>query len=302
VLSRLAYVLRETGASLRRNLTLTLASLLTVGVSLALVGFSLLVQSGAGNLLYQWRNGVELIVFMTPDAKPDQLDAVKAALAPGENALVKSYRFVDKPEALEEIKRLFPDNPGLLETSSTDIVPTSFRVVPKSADDSVINALTNQFRTLPGVSSVQSAKDAVAFVRTVSGFLRYGSYWGAAFLGISALMLIWNTIRTAMFARRREIEVMKLVGATNWFIRWPFVLEGMVQGLVGSLIACSVVWLGKSLWKSKVIDPVQSAQFKLNTLQATYGQFVGTCKWLLLFGVLAGAVASAVAATRFLDV
>ena len=299
MLSRLAYVLRETGASLRRNLTLTVASLLTVAVSLALVGFSLLVQSGASNLLYQWRSGVEIIVFMKPDAKPDAHDSVRRALAPGQSGFVKSFRFVDKPEALEEIKRLYPDSYAGVKLAD---VPASYRIVPKSADAVAIDTVTNQFKLLPGVQSVQSAKEAVAFVRTVSGFLKYGSYWGAGFLGISALMLIWNTIRTAMFARRREIEVMKLVGATNWFIRWPFVLEGMVQGLFGAGLACSVVWLGKNLWKNKVIDPVRNAQFNLNTLQASQGQFIGTCRWLLLFGILAGAVASAVAATRFLDV
>jgi cell division transport system permease protein len=274
--------------------------LLTVAVSLALVGFSLLVQSGASNLLYRWRNGVEFIVWMKTDAQPDQQDAVKRALA--DNTLVKTYRFVDKPEAFEEIKRLYPDSPELLSRFTQDQAPTSYRVVPKSADSLAIDTVTSQFRGLAGVDRVTSAKEAVTFVRTVSGFLRYGSYWGAAFLGISALMLIWNTIRTAMFARRREIEVMKLVGATNWFIRWPFVLEGMIQGLVGALLACGVVWLGKGLWKSKVIDTVRKVQFNLDQLQASHGQFIGTCKWIVLFGVVAGAVASAVAATRFLDV
>ena len=93
---------------------------------------------------------------------------------------------------------------------------------------------------------------------------------------------------------------MKLVGATNWFIRWPFVLEGMIQGLVGAVLACVFTGVGNSLWKSRVISKSQALD--LNLLQASSAQFREACLWMLVIGVLAGALASAVAATRFLDV
>src|SRR3954454_10350751 len=107
--SRLSYMLRETGASLRRNLTLTLASLLTVVVSLALLGTALLVQKAVDNLLKRWEGGVEFIVFMNPDATQDQIDAVNRDL--GDNPQVDKVSFFDKQQAYDEFKRLYPDTP-----------------------------------------------------------------------------------------------------------------------------------------------------------------------------------------------
>jgi cell division transport system permease protein len=298
VLSRIAYVLRETGASLKRNLTLTLAALLTVVATLSLLGFSLLIQGSVGNLLEKWRNGVQIIVFMQPSAEQEKIDAVQRYL--DSSALVKTARFVSKAEAAEEFSKLYPDSPEITKSLGTDQLPTSYRVSPRAADNETVSTLTGQLQPLPGVATVQSAKDVVAFVRTLSNFFRIVTVAGAIILGAVSITLIWNTIRTAMFARRREIEVMKLVGATNWFIRWPFVLEGMIQGLVGAVLACVITGLGNSLWKSRVIK--RAGVIDLRLLQATSSQFRQASIWMLAIGVLAGAVASAVAATRFLDV
>jgi cell division transport system permease protein len=299
VLSRIAYILRETGASLKRNLTLTLAALLTVVATLSLLGFSLLIQGSVGNLLAKWRNGVQIIAFMQPSATQEQIEATKRFL--DASPLVKHPTiFVTKEEAQVEFKRLFPDSNDLTGSISLDQLPTSYRISPVSADDATLNLLADQLNGQPGVDRVTSARDVVAFVRTLSSFFKVVTVAGAAILGSVSVTLIWNTIRTAMFARRREIEVMKLVGATNWFIRWPFVLEGMIQGLVGAVLACIITGLGNSLWKSRVID--KAGGFDLQLLQATSGQFTQACVWMLVIGVLAGALASAVAATRFLDV
>jgi cell division transport system permease protein len=298
VLSRIAYILRETGASLKRNLTLTLAALLTVVATLSLLGFSLLIQGSVGNLLAKWRNGVQIIAFMQPSATTDQISSVDRFLK--SSPLVKNANFVTKEQALVEFKRLYPDSPDLYNNLSLDQMPTSYRISPTAADDATLNLLSQQVNELAGVHQITSARDVVAFVRTLSSFFKVVTVAGAAILGSVSVTLIWNTIRTAMFARRREIEVMKLVGATNWFIRWPFVLEGMIQGLVGAVLACVITGLGNSLWKSRVIE--KAGGFDLQLLQATSGQFKQACLWMLVIGIVAGALASAVAATRFLDV
>jgi cell division transport system permease protein len=113
-------------------------------------------------------------------------------------------------------------------------------------------------------------------------------------------MLIWNMIRTAMYARRREVEVMKLVGATNWFIRVPFMLEGMVQGLIGGVLALVGVWVANWAWTERVIKKIDITE--LQALQVTSGQFRTTALILLVLGAFIGAAGSAVAVTRFLDV
>ena len=298
MLSRIGYILRETGASLRRNLTLTVAALLTVVATLSLLGFSLLIQGSVGNLLVKWRSGVQVIVFMAPDASLEQIDAVRRVLDsdPG----VKSEVFIDKPAALEEFKRLFPDNPELPTLLGVEGMPTSFKVTPTVADDDTIQRITSQLNRKDKVLSVQSAREVVAFVRTLSDFFRVATIVGSGVLMVASVALIWNTIRTGMFARRREIEVMKLVGATNWFIRWPFVVEGVIQGLIGGLLACGITATGNSLWKHKVVQSALFSDFRL--LQATSSQFRVACIWMLAVGIVAGAVASATAATRFLDV
>jgi cell division transport system permease protein len=296
--SRLGYILRETGASLRRNLTLTLASLLTVVVSLALLGSALLVQGAVNNLLKRWEGGVEFIVFMNPEATQDQIDAVKRDLA--DNPQVDKTTFFTKQEAYDEFQRLYPDTPELVGALTPNDMPTSFRVVPREADSGLIEAIGTQFEKKPGVYAVEYAKKAVDWIRTVSSFLRWGSFVAAVVLGLGAVMLIWNTIRTAMFARRREIEVMKLVGATNWFIRVPFMLEGMVQGLAGAILAVLGVWAGRQFWQTHVIETVSIAE--LQQLQVTSSQFTAVAILLLVAGAGVGAIGSGIAVTRFLDV
>ncbi len=116
----------------------------------------------------------------------------------------------------------------------------------------------------------------------------------------AAILLIWNTIRTAMFARRREIEVMKLVGATDWFIRIPFMLEGLIQGFIGGLAACGGLWLINNRWTSGVKDFPPDSGFA--ALVVTDGFDWRVMLMILGIGMVAGAIGSGIAASRFLDV
>jgi cell division transport system permease protein len=298
VLSRLSYVFRETWANLRRNLTLTAASLLTIVVSLTLVGVSLLIQRAVDNSLSRWQDGVEFIVFMNPEATQEQIGAVESNLQ--ENPQVKTIKFFTKDQAYDEFKRLYPDSPELVETLTPEQMPTSFRVVPDTDDTALIDTIGQQLVKQPGVLSVEYAKKAVDWIRTVSNYLRFGSVIAAFVLLAAATMLIWNTIRTAMFARRREIEVMKLVGATNWFIRVPFMLEGLVQGLIGGALAVGAVWAGNRFWRNSVVKGTEILEFQ--NLVVNSAQFTTVSLILLGLGAFIGALGSAIAVTRFLDV
>ena len=217
-----------------------------------------------------------------------------------ENPQVKSVRFVDKPEAYEEFKTLFPDSPELTESLQIEQMPPSYRVVPLTDDSTVVGALGTQFEGKPGVFAVEYSKEALDWLRSISRFLGVGLIIAAGVLLVAAVLLIWNTIRTAIFARRREVEVMKLVGATNWFIRVPFMLEGLVQGIVGAVAACIGVWSLNAFWKSRVIDGIEQEQLKALVVSASELQFVFIV--VLVVGALAGAIGSAVAVTRYLQV
>ena len=289
------YVTRETVANLRRNLLLTTASILTVGVSLALVGAALLLSRGVDNATGRWQEGVEFEVFMNADATPDQIDAVGRALA--ENPGVVRAKYISQQKQYEEFKVLFSDTPEYLENVGPDVLPSSYRVVPRDKDADVIQALGESFDDEAGVREVVFAKDTVDTVLRVSNILNWGILAVAGILLFAAALLIFNTIRMAIFARRREIEVMKLVGATNWFIRVPFMVEGLVQGLVGAGAAFGVVYILRN-WAQ---DAIRSVDI-FDGFIVTTSQVASTGSFMVVIGALIGALGAGVAVTRFLDV
>lgn len=299
---KLTYAVRETGSNLRRNLTLTLAAFVTVTVSLALSGSALLLRKGVDNATARWRGGVEFIVFMKVDAPQDQIDAVGRQLDQlTSTGQIKAAKYIDKAAALEEVKKLFPNQPDIVDAFGAAGPPTSWRVVPGSGDADVISSLGRQFKGQAGVLDVVFAKDAIQRFQRFTDFLKWIFYVAAGSLLLAAVLLIVNTIRLAMFARRREIEVMKLVGATNWFIRIPFMLEGLVQGVIGAVVAWASVW-GLNRWlRSRVSsDPLNYDVFQ--SLSLSGGEVRSIGMMLFVVGVAVSVIGSGIAVTRFLDV
>lgn len=292
------YVAREVGSNLRRNITLTLASVITVFVSLALVGVAFLTRTGVQNATQRWQGGVEFIIFMQPTASPDQLAAVQEAL--DESPQVSSVEFIDQQEAYDEFTELFAESPEMVQSVSPEILPPSYRVEPKDKDVDVIRALGSEFESKPGVKQVVFAAEAIRTLQDFSRLLSLGLFAGALVLLGAAVLLILNAIRMAMFARRREIEVMKLVGATNWFIRVPFMIEGLVQGLVGALLAIPAVWLIIDFIESKLTDTETINLFQGFAVHSS--EQLGVSILLVTVGCLVGVIGSFVAVTRFLDV
>lgn len=295
---KLDYVVRETGANLFRNFTITLASVLTVAVSLFLVGASLMLRQGVENATARWQGGIEFVVFLNPDASQAQIDSVGTDLK--ESPEVERVTFIDQQAAYEEFKQLFADSPEMVDSVTPEILPPSYRVVPVNKEIDVVQALGQQFEGKPGVRDVVYASETIRLVQDLSDRLTVGIFIVAAFLLGAAGLLILNTIRMAMYARRREIEVMKLVGATNWFIRVPFMVEGLVQGVIGALLAVLSLAAFKPFFEQWLPNP---EDFPLVSGFAVGGSELSII-YLLLFavGCLVGAVGAGVAVTRFLDV
>ena len=291
------YMVRETGTNLFRNFSLTIASILTVAVSLSLVGGAFLLRSAVDNATQQWEGGIEFIVFMQPGASQDQTDAVERQLE--ESTQVERWEYYDQDETFEEFKDLFQNTPQIVDSVTPEILPPSFRVVPVDKSAETIEGLRTVFEAQPGVREVVAAFDSIRTIRNLSNLIGVGLFVVATFLLIAAALLILNSIRMAMFARRREIEVMKLVGASNWFIRVPFMLEGVVQGVIGSGFAIGVVFAVQ-----RVFDNIASDQrFSLFAgLLVDNQQVTFTAILVVAAGVLIGALGSAFAVSRFLDV
>jgi cell division transport system permease protein len=287
MIQRLSYAFRETIASFRRNVTLSVAAVITSAVSLLLVGTTFLIQRAFDNLLVQWRGDVGMIVFVRPDVAPEALAFIK-------------LEYLDKTQSFAEAQRVFAGDPTTLSLLSIETIPSQFKVVPKTTDPELVRSLANQYRTLPGVAGVSLAEDEFDVISTLSGYVRTVTIGMSLVLLAVAVILIWNTIRTAIFARRREIEVMKLVGATDWFIRVPFILEGLIQGLAGAIVSCGGLWALNRAWTSGV------AGFKAGTgvssLVVPSSYVSGIMIALLIIGAVAGGVGSGVASSKFLDV
>ena len=287
------YVVRETAINLRRNLLMTSAAVLTVAVSLSLVGGALLLKQGVSKASLQWRGGVELSVFMLPEASPSQNEAIERELH--RMPEVKRVSYVDQQEAFKEFRRMFANSPDLVESVEAKDLPPSYRVVPKKAE--FVDVVGKRFERQPGVKEVVFARDVVETLLKVTRALQIGIVAVAGVLLLSAVLLILNTIQMAIFARRREVAVMKLVGATNWFIRVPFMLEGMVEGVVGATAAFGVVALVRNLLAGAVGDNTLG-----NQLLPPSGDVIGTGIFVLFAGAVIGAVGSAFAVRRFLEV
>jgi len=292
------YVIRETGSNLVRNVGLTVASILTVVVSLVLVGTSFLIRQGVENATVKWEGGIELIIFMEPKIRPEQLQAIEASLE-ADNSGVKDFEYVDQDRAYMEFKQLFKDAPEMVESVTPSILPPSFKVVPNDPDAGSVTALREQYRNDAGVKDVVSADDTIRTMKGMTGFISALVFFAAAVLAMTSAVLIFNTIRMAMFARRREIEVMKLVGATNWFIRVPFMIEGFIQGLVGSLLAVASLQVLNRIFTERLN---QRGIELLSSFAVANGDVTTISIALLIGGTVIGMVFSAVAASLYLDV
>ena len=295
---KLDYVARETATNLTRNITLTLASILTVVVSLTLFGSALLLQQGVENANDRFKGGIEFIVYLQPTVTEQQMASVRGDLA--DNPDVREFTFVDQDETYEEFRRLFADSPQLIETVEPSILPPSYRVAPRIQDPEVVQALGQTFSSKPGVYEVVFAFEVVQRIQETFNKIGVRFLAAAVLLLVAALMLILNTIRVAMFARRREIEVMKLVGATNWFIRVPFIVEGIIQTLLGAAVAVGfMTFLIRpfidELSRDRVLPIFQG-------FVVTDGNLMFTNLLVVGVAVLIGAIGSAVAVSRFLDV
>jgi cell division transport system permease protein len=294
------YIARETVTNLRRNITLTIAAIMTVAVSLALFGSTLLVRQGVDNVSARWQDGIEVIAFLKVDITDEQREAIETTI--DENAEVGSWRYVDREESHDEAMRLFERNEAMrtkLE-ASPELIPDSYRLIPASGEIDLMASLGDQLKAEPGVLSVTDVTESIKTVTGVSEFAQRAMLVVGIGLLVAALLLILNAIRMAMFARRREIEVMKLVGATNWFIRVPFMLEGIVQGIVGGVLALGAVFALDRFMKTAAENPEYQAIMR--GFVASSGELVWTAVVVMMLGIVIGAAGSGWALSRFLKV
>ncbi len=293
-MSRFFYLLREAFVNLRRNLLVVAGAVLAVFISLFLAFGALFVNEVLRINTLAWQEGVHVIAFLN-DAGSNGVpaDAHETLLVDVRSwEEVKDAFYVDKAEAWIEYQEIFAGREELLEIDPT-ILPTSIRIelIEIEQHQSVSFRLAEQQQV---VRQVTTAAEEIEALQNLSSVLNVLGIGMAVVLGLSAVVLIANTIRLAISARRDEVEIMKLVGASNWYIRIPFLLEGMIEGLVGAALAVFMVWVLATRAAEAAVD------FALIRLDVSNDFFLRWGLIFLLFGAVAGVVGSLLGLSRYL--
>jgi cell division transport system permease protein len=292
---KLSVVVAEAWRSLTASLSTTLAAALTVLIGMFLVGLLLALGTWARSWSEHAKGQLDVNVYLCTtttcanEVTPAQRNAVAQLLQ--SDPRVDTFEFISKEKALEIMRKKQPDLVGVVPSNP---LPDSFKVQPKRGEDVV--GIAESLNPLPvGVEKVSFGKKTAKRILRVAHIFEVLSALAIVILLGAATILIGNTIRLSIFARRREIEVMKLVGASNWFVRGPFVVEGLMTGLIGAAGAIVLLFFGKELVLPATIG-------SLGTEGVNAIAFGYTALILLGLGLLLGAAGSSITMRRFLQV
>jgi cell division transport system permease protein len=292
-------MLGESIRSLTANLSTTVAATMTVLIGMFLLGLFIALGTWVLSWSDQAKEKLLVKVYMcTPltceahgEAKPQEINRVRNFLVQMPDVR-QPVRFVSKDEALEIMRDRSPE---LVESLSTNPLPHSFEVAPQNPDE--VRQISNRIRTaaLPGVQKVRDGERVADSILRVARVISAFFLAAVLVLGIASALLIANTIRLSIFARRREIEVMKLVGATNWFVRGPFMIEGLLCGLAGSAVAVILLLLGRELVLPSILGRIDDSGIGA-------WPFWWNAAVLILVGLALGAAGSGLTLRRFLRI
>ncbi len=298
---RMGWFFGEALKSLRSNFSTTLAAVVTVLIVLYLFGVGAALGSYIFSYTEKVRSDVTIKVWVADDAKDSQRTAIQQRLAADPRIQTTSIKFVTKEQALAEAKKKFSND--TIKFLAGNPFPARFEVKAKNPDDSAaiassvagMKGLEPTSDTLPNPDYGAKTADKVL---STAGVIEAVIAGIAVVLGIAAVLLIGNTIRLSIFARRREVEVMKLVGATNWFVRWPFMLEGMICGVLGAIGAVVVMFISYEALRG---------YFETETLSGQGGAVGALAFWqvavlLMIAGLGLGAAGSGLTMRKFLRV
>lgn len=288
------YFVKETYKSIRRNGFMSFASISTVAVSLLVLGMFLMIFLNTNNLAQYLESQVQVSVYMQDSATDKELTAVKEKLTkmPG----VVKVTQVSKQQALERFKKRLGDQEQLLHSlGKENPFPNSFEIQVDNPER--IKVLTPQIGQLSKVETAKFGQEVVEHLFQLTKILRFGGILLVIFLAMATLFIISNTIRLTVFARRKEVIIMKYVGATDWFIRWPFLLEGMTLGFFGAVLASVLI---NSIY-SGLLERIH-ATLAFLPLLPTSPLLIYVDLFLLIAGTGIGALGSYISLRKFLRV
>ncbi len=292
-MNRVRVVFAEALRSIGANLSTTFASAISVLIGVFLIG----VFIGLGTWLVSWsddkKRELAVHVFIKDEATQKQVNQLRVALESNDRVKPGGITFISKEEALAIMRKRSPE---LTENLASNPLPASFDVVPMRGEDTEAIAKSLESSKLAAIEDIRWGKEVSQRILAIARAMQVMFAIIVLVLLAASTILIANTIRLSIFARRREIEVMKLVGATNWFVRGPFMLEGVLTGLAGSLAAVILLFLGREIAIPQIFGQVQSDP----DVQAL--AFTWTAAILVAIGLAVGAIGSGLTLRRFLRV
>jgi cell division transport system permease protein len=292
---KLGYFFAETATNLKRNLLMTIAAISTVAISLLLLGGVQILSMIVNNVTLSWEARVEISAYLRDDASSGEIRALESQVAGYDE--VQDVTYVSKQQAYEDFKQQFRNKPEFYEHIGPEDLPASLRI--KLTDARYTEEVAARIQGAPGVDDVRFGGQIIKRLLQVNSLLRTITLVMSIVLMIASAGLIANTIRLAIYARREEIGIMKLVGATNWFIRIPFMLEGVFAALVGALVASAIVVAANALLFTRM---GQALPFLGPVFIFSAGEIASVLLALVGVGTLVGVMGSTLALRRFLEV
>jgi cell division transport system permease protein len=288
---KLGFFFREAFRALSRSAAPSLAAMLTILITALVLGVFIPVVQATTGTANQVRSRVVVDVYVKSGATDAQKNELRQRIVGLPN--VKSVKYIPKDQALAQMKK---QNAQAFALLGSNPLPDSFRVTPR--DPGGVNAISDALNGNPpaAMDDVRNRRHDTDRILSATGLVKLVTAGLAALFLLASIALVANTIRLSIFARRREVEVMRLVGATDWFIRWPFVIEGMVVGLMGGALAVLLLLIGKETF----VDPL-AHRFALLAAPTTIS-FTLLAVLLLAACVAVSAVGSGVTLRRFLRV
>jgi cell division transport system permease protein len=230
---RFKYVLSEVATGLWRNVTMTVAMIITMAVSLTMLGAATLTFLQVSDMKTFYYSKIQVSIFLKQDITEVQRTSLDEALKA--DPLVKSHFYESKVQAYDRFKEQFRDAPDLVNSVKQDALPESFRITLKNPE--LFSEINKKYAGTDGIEQIVDQRELLGKIFSILGAVQSLSLVAAIVMAIAALLLVANTIQVAAYSKRREVAVMKLVGASNWFIQAPFVLEAVTAALLGSILA-----------------------------------------------------------------
>jgi len=300
---RIEFYFRETAAGIRRNGIMAFAAISTAFIALFLFGLALLIAREINLVIEQVTGNVEVAVYLSDPVKPEIVADLQQRLQ--DLPAVATVTYEDKAAACARAHEIFKSNPAIVENVPCETYPASLRItladtsqyqqIPAALScqtDANGQATCNE----PGVLKVLDYRDVLDRLSAITRVLRNGVLFIAVIMLVSATVLVANTLRMGMFARRKEIGIMRLVGATNWRIRVPFLIEGLVEALVGAGLAIVTLFLGKVF----LVDQLRTQVLWIPLVRNS--DVLGVAPLILIAACGVAVVAGTIGIRRFLDV